>query len=134
MHRFAGNSSSCQVHAFTFGHPLQPIVNLSFVCFIPENFIPNQILCSNITSCNFIWYNAKLQKGFINCGSFIVYILLLGTRKAFTLTVFPPSAGSVRLHRSSGHPMIYDCKLNSDGTALYLMPLTCIVIWNKWKG
>ena len=36
-------------------HLLQPIANLSFVCFICQNFIPSKILSSNFISCNLIY-------------------------------------------------------------------------------
>ena len=66
-HCFAGNSSFCHAHAFKSGHLLQPIANLSFVVwFICWNFIPSQILSSNIITWNFI-----------NHG-FIVHVHLLG--------------------------------------------------------
>ena len=43
--------------------------------------------------------------GFLNRGSFIIHILLLGTSNAFTLSVFP--AGHVRSHHSARHMTIY---------------------------
>ena len=64
-------------------HLLQPIANISFVCFICQNFILSKILSSNVIFRNFI-YNAN--------GIFIVLILLPGTSTAFTFSVLLPGA------------------------------------------
>ena len=50
-------------------HLLQPIANLSFVCFICWNFIPSKIVSSKIISRN----SFTLLIGYINRGSFIVH-------------------------------------------------------------
>ena len=84
MRCFAGNSWFCQAHAFKYGHPLQPITILSFVCFISRNFIPSHISHPAILF--------TMLKGFLYCGSFIVHVLLLETCKAFTVSVFLLSA------------------------------------------
>ena len=44
--------------------------------------------------------------GLLNCGSFIVHILLLGTRKVFTLSVFLPCACVHVLH--ARHTTVYE--------------------------
>ena len=62
-----------------------------------------------------------MLKGFLNCGSYIVHILLLGTHKEFTLSVFLPGA---RSHRSSGHPKIYFCHFGK------FEFICCILIFN----
>ena len=51
-------------------HLLQPITNLSCVCFICKNSIPSKSLSSIITSCNFI-YNGN---GILNRESFIIHV------------------------------------------------------------
>ena len=86
MRRFAGNTSFCQAHACEVLAPtstyLSPIYNC--VCFICRNFIPSKILSLNIISRNSI-YNANGI--FEYHGSFVVYALLPGTSKAFTLSL-----------------------------------------------
>ena len=61
-------------------HLLQPIGNLSFVCFNWWNFIPSKILSSNIISCKFN-YNANGIFIFWEfCRSCLSSVFLLGAR------------------------------------------------------
>ena len=87
--RFTRNSLFCKAHAFKFGHPLQPIANLSFVCSIFSEFSYQNRFCLQISHPAILF---TMLKGFLNCGRFIFHILLLGTRKAFTFSVFLPEA------------------------------------------
>ena len=71
---------------FQSWHLLQSIANLSFVCFIRQNFIPSE-------SCLLVSYPAMLftmLMGFLNRGSVIVHGHLPGTSKVFTLSAFLP--------------------------------------------
>ena len=69
---------------------LQPIANLSFICFICQKFHTKQHFVFNyhiLHSCNLIYF---MLMEFLNLGRFVIHILLSWTRKAFTLSVFLP--------------------------------------------
>ena len=71
-----------------------PIYHL-YIYSICRNFIPSQILSSNIISSFILKFIYNAKGIFINRGSFIFYVLLQGTSKAFTLSVF---LTDVRVH------------------------------------
>ena len=85
----AGSSSFCQARAYsTFDtcFTLSLIYHL-YVLFV---WISYQARVGLKISYSAIVYTMVI--GMLNCGSFIVHILLLGTSKVFTLSVFLPCA------------------------------------------
>ena len=67
-------------------HLLQPITNLSFVCFNQWNLIPCKILSSNIISCSYIH---PMLMGCSNCCSFKVHVLTARNKQSVHIVSFP---------------------------------------------
>ena len=78
-------------------HLLQPIANLSFVCFICQNCLPRKILSSNIISCNFI-YNVN---GILKSWEFHRLHPSVGKKQSIHIVSFP--ARCTRSRPSAGH-------------------------------
>ena len=100
---------------------VQPIANLSFVCFICRNFNPSKILSSNISSCNFI-YNAN---GVYKLWEFYCSLPFAGNKPSMHNVSFFFPARCARSCRSAGHTVIWRVSSQNE-----LYPFWSI--WDIW--
>ena len=103
MHCFAGKSSFCQSHLhYTI---LDTYFNLLPIYHFYYSFVEISYQARFCLQISYPVIVFTMLMGFLYRGRFIVYVLLPGTSKAFTLSIF--LAGRARSHCSPGHTTIY---------------------------
>ena len=102
-----GTHRSARFMRFKSWHLLQFFANLSLVCFICRNFIPSEILSSNIYIMQFICS----ANGIFKSWEFYRSRPSSGKKQSVHIVSFP--AWHMHSHPSAGHTMIYYCKFSS---------------------